>query len=69
MLMRRGYKMAQIFEKLNKNGLVLKGNVVDVCEILKEETKNYKGMSVATYLKLRKLQKAEEKQFGQNIWS
>lgn len=56
--------MAQVFEEINKTELNLTGRIVDVCEILKEEAKKNKGITVAQYLRLRKLQKVEEKQFG-----
>lgn len=65
----KGNNMEQIFEELNKNSLTLKGKIVDICEVLKYDAKEYRGITVGQYLRLRKLQKAEEKQFGYNIWS
>ena len=61
--------MAQVYEELKKNSFELKGNVVDVCEILREDAKRYKGITVSQYLRLRKIQKAEEEQLKTNIWS
>lgn len=45
-------------------GEVFKGNVRDVCAELKEEVQRCKGMTVAEWLRLRKLEQAEARQFG-----
>lgn len=45
-------------------GEFLKGDIKDVCAELEAEAKRHKGMTVAQWLKLRAIEKAEAKQFG-----
>lgn len=61
--------MSKVVEKIENNGYELRGKMIDVCEILRDTARRHKGMTVAQFLRLRKVQKAEEKQFGHKIWS
>ena len=61
--------MEKPFEKLNQNSVCLKGKMIDVCKILEDDAKEYKGIKVGAYIRLRKLQRAIEQQLGENIWS
>lgn len=45
-------------------GEFIKGDIKDVCAELEAEAKRCKGMSVGTWLRLRKLDRAVAKQFG-----
>lgn len=45
-------------------GEFLKGDVKDVCAELEAEAKRHSGMTVSTWLRLRKLEEATAKQFG-----
>lgn len=44
-------------------GEVIKGDIKDVCAELKAEAERCKGMTVGTWLRLRKLERIEKKQF------
>lgn len=46
------------------NGIAFKGDVKNVCKELKVLASQYKGMTVETLLRLKRIEKAEEKQFG-----
>ena len=61
--------MAKVIEKIEQNEISFSGNVVDVCKLLEEESVKNKGYKLAQYLRLRKLQREVEKQFGERIWS
>lgn len=45
-------------------GEVFKGDIKDVCAELEAEAKRCKGMTVAEWLRLRKIEKAVAGQFG-----
>lgn len=47
-------------------GIVLKGTMEEICAILKAESWRCDGISVATYSKLKRVESAESKQFGEN---
>lgn len=48
-------------------GEVFRGDVKDVCAELKEELKRCGKISVGAWLRLRKIENAEAKQFGMTI--
>ena len=48
-------------------GEVFKGDVKDVCAELKAEAQRCKGMTVGEWLRLRKIEQAEAKQFGMSV--
>lgn len=48
-------------------GVAFKGEVKDVCAELKAEAERCKGMKVGAYLRLRKLEQAEEQQLGHKL--
>lgn len=45
-------------------GEFLKGDIKDVCAELEAEAKRYTGMTVGTWLRLRKLERSVAGQFG-----
>lgn len=49
------------------NGIVMKGDVKDVCAELKKELERCGNMKVGQWLSLRKLELAEAKQFGVDV--
>lgn len=46
---------------------VIEGDVKDVCAELKEDLKRYGNITVGAWLRRRKLESAEAKQFGMTI--
>ena len=46
---------------------VFKGDIKDVCAELKAEAQRCKGMTVGEWLRLRKIEQAEAKQFGISV--
>ena len=61
--------MEKPLETLENNSFELKGKMLDVCKILEDDAKQYKGITVGAYIRLRKIQRAIETQIGENIWS
>ncbi len=51
------------------DGITFSGKAFCVVEDLRRFAEKHKGMTVAEYLRLRKIQKAEEEQFEHKIWS
>ena len=45
-------------------GIAFKGDVKNVCKDLKELASKYKGMTVETLIRLKRLEEVEREQFG-----
>ncbi len=48
-------------------GIAFKGDVKAVCANLKAEVQKHKGWTLETYIRLKRLEAAEKKQFGEKV--
>lgn len=56
--------MSKVKEELKTNGITLKGNMHDVLSYLEDEQRRCRKMSVSQYIRLRQIEREENKQFG-----
>ena len=56
--------MIKTQERINENGLKLKGKFPDIVLYLEREAERCPKMSVLQYIKLRRIEKAESELFG-----
>lgn len=59
--------MIKVQEEVKTNGITLKGNMPDILTYLEREQDCFPKMTVPQYLRLRKLEIAESKNFGFDI--
>ena len=59
--------MIKVQEEVNKMVLTLKGNIPDILTYLEKEQERCSKMTIPQYLRLRKLEIAESKNFGFDI--
>ena len=48
------------------NGIAFKGDVKNAVAELKNEAQQYKGWTLADYIRLKRVEEVEKKQFGKN---
>lgn len=56
--------MIKVKEEVKMNGITFKGNMPDILTYLEREQQRCPKMTVPQYIRLRKLEREESKQFG-----